>query len=400
MIQTIDQLSLFGQVIFLRADFNVPLSQNAGGDWTVADDSRIQGSLPTIRYAIQQGARVVLASHLGRPGGRRDPQYSLEPVAQCLAEHLGQEVTLSEDCFGEGLQLLLRQMKNGQVILLENLRFYPGEEANDPFFMRQLARLGSIYINDAFGVCHRHHASVVGMPPLFLQRGMGFLLARELRYLKPLLLSPPSPFVVLLGGSKVSDKIKTMEALLKRAQSVCVGGAMAHAFLVASQQASFLPEAALAKVSDIEKQAAREVLGLARELEVPVILPVDTQEGYDIGPRTVLRFQEVLASARTLFWNGPLGWFENALYRQGTFEIARFLEKIEAVKVAGGGDTLAALRQAEALSWVDHASTGGGAALKFLEGKELPGIRVLNLSLKEQSHLELSEPDTEEVWEP
>ncbi len=381
MIKTIHDFKLAGKVVFLRLDLNVPLSEpDAEGHRKIEDDSRIQEALPTIRYAVEQGAKLVLASHLGRPDGKRKPEYSLLPVANHLAELLQQEVTLAEECIGDGIELMVQSMKNGQILLLENLRFYPGEEANDPEFSRKLAKLAQIYINDAFGTAHRKHASTHGVPSLILERGLGLLMAKELKFLEPLLHQPKKPFYALLGGSKVSDKIKTIETLVRKVDGLLIGGAMAHAFW-AVQGDAIPADAKHPKPEDIE--AARSILRDARRREIPVYVPLDTNKGFDIGPKTIEKFGEVLANAGTIFWNGPLGWFEKPEYAQGTFGVARAIAETTAIKVVGGGDTVSAIKKSGFADRFDHLSTGGGAVLEYLEGNGLPGIDILKLNQRE-----------------
>ncbi|MFZ9595399.1 MAG: phosphoglycerate kinase [Bdellovibrionia bacterium] len=386
-IQTISDFELSGKLLFLRVDFNVPLSKpNSEGICQVEDDSRIQEALPTIRYAVEKGAKVVLASHLGRPNGRRKLEFSMEPVAHRLAELLGQEVTLAEDCIGDGIELMVKSLKPGQILLLENLRFYPGEEANDTEFAGRLARLGEIFINDAFGTAHRKHASTYGVPSILSQRGIGFLMDKELQYLDPLLHHPKKPYYAVLGGSKVSEKIQTIESLLREVDGLVIGGAMAHAFW-AAQGDEIPPKAKQPKPEDVD--AARAIFKAARRREIPVYIPSDTQEGFDLGPKTIEQFSTVLSQARTVFWNGPLGWFENPQYSQGTFAIAEVLaQNTEATKIVGGGDTVSAIKQSGHASGFHHLSTGGGAVLEYLEGKGLPGIDILKLSNREIAHLQ------------
>jgi phosphoglycerate kinase len=374
-IRSIRDLEIRNKALFLRLDLNVPLSEpDAQGHRTVTDDTRIQEAIPTVKHAIERGAKIVIASHLGRPDGKRHPAYSLEPVAGRLAQLLGQEVTLADDCIGEGIQMMVKSLKGGQVLLLENLRFYPGEEANDPAFVRELQALSEVYVTDAFGTAHRKHASTYGLPAASPVRGMGFLVEKELKFLEQLLEKPAKPFYAILGGSKVSDKIKTIETLLKRVDGLVIGGAMAHAFWAV--QGDTIPEGAKQpKPDDIE--AARKIFRAARDKEIPLLVPADTNLGFDIGPKTVQRFCDLLGNAKTLFWNGPLGWFEKPEYAKGTFEIAKFVEGLSALKVVGGGDTVSAIKQSGHAAGFDHLSTGGGAVLEFLENESLPGIDVL-----------------------
>jgi phosphoglycerate kinase len=386
-IKSIRELEITGKTVFMRLDFNVPLSNPDGSDAEgntrrVEDDNRIVESLPTIKYAIEKGARLVLASHLGRPDGKVNPEFSMEPVASRLANLLGIEVTLADDCVGEGIELMAAGLKNGQVMMLENLRFHEGEEKNDPEFAHQLARLGQVYINDAFGTAHRKHASTYGVAQLMQYRGMGFLIEKELKFLDPLLHNPSKPFYAILGGSKVTDKLKTIESLMRKVDGLLIGGAMAHAFWAA--QGDTVPAGAKQpKPADVE--AARGILKEAKRRELPVIVPSDTNQGFDIGPKTVQKFIETLSKAKTIFWNGPLGWFEKPDYAVGTFEVARAVAKLKAVKIVGGGDTVSAIKQSGVSEHFDHLSTGGGAVLEYLEGNGLPGIDILKLSGREQA---------------
>jgi phosphoglycerate kinase len=386
-IKSIRDLNITGKTVFMRLDFNVPLSApypegDSSGERRVEDDNRISESLPTIQFAIEKGARIVLASHLGRPDGQVKPEFSMEPVASRLAVLLGQEVTLADDCIGEGIELMAKGLKNGQVMLLENLRFHPGEEKNDPEFAAKLARLGEIYITDAFGTAHRKHASTYGIPQIKDQKGMGFLIEKELKFLDPLLSNPPKPFYAVLGGSKVTDKLKTIESLMRKVDGLLIGGAMAHAFWAA--QGDTIPAGAKQpKPEDVE--AARGLMKDAKRRELKILVPADTNQGFDIGPKTVQQFIETLSKAKTIFWNGPLGWFEKSEYAVGTFEVARAVAEMNAVKVVGGGDTVSAIKQSGVAEKFDHLSTGGGAVLEYLEGNGLPGIDILKLSTREKT---------------
>ena len=386
-LKTIKDLKLTNRAVFLRLDFNVPLSEpDAEGHRHIEDDSRIQEALPTIRYAIEQGAKVILASHLGRPDGKRKMEYSLEPVAHHLAGLLNQEVTLADDCIGDGIELMIQSMKNGQVLLLENLRFHAGEEKNDPEFVKRLSRLAQVYINDAFGTAHRKHASTYGVPALLLERGMGLLMEKEIKYLDPLLHQPKRPFFALLGGSKVTDKIKTIETLVRQVDGLLIGGAMAHAFWAA--QGDTVPAGAKQpKLEDVE--AARSIMRDAQRREIPLIVPADTNQGFDIGPKTIHKFSEVLAQAGTIFWNGPLGWFEKPEYAEGTFQVAQAVAESSAIKIVGGGDTVSAIKKSGVSEKFDHLSTGGGAVLEYLEGNGLPGIDVLKLNNRQLYQLQM-----------
>jgi len=388
-IPSIRDMEIAGKRIFMRLDFNVPLSAaDSDGERRVEDDNRIQEALPTIKYAIEKGAKLILASHLGRPDGKRNPEFSMEPVARRLAVLLGQEVTLADDCIGEGIELMAQGLKNGQILLLENLRFYSGEEANDPEFAKGLARLADLYVTDAFGTAHRKHASTYGVPQLMPVKGMGFLIEKELKFLDPLLHNPQKPFFAILGGSKVTDKIKTIDSLMLRVNGLLIGGAMAHAFWVA--QGDTLPSGAKApKPADVE--AAKAIMKEARRREMLLLVPADTNQGFDIGPKTVQKFTEALQSAKTIFWNGPLGWFEKPEYAVGTFEMAKAISELPAVKVVGGGDTVSAIKASGYAEKFDHLSTGGGAVLEYLEGNGLPGIEVLKPTGRQQ-HIAPTQP--------
>ncbi len=389
-MKTIDQIKITNKKVFLRVDFNVPLK---GGE--VADDTRIRSTLPTIRYAQQQGARVILASHLGRPKGERRPEFSLAPVARRLGTLLGQEVSLAPDCIGPEVEAMVDNLAPGQVLLLENLRFHPGETENSPEFAQALARLAEVYVNDAFAVCHRAHASVVGVPALLEEKAAGFLLAREVRYLSRLVSAPESPVSMVVGGAKVSTKIGVLRNLLPKLDKLLIGGAMANTFLKAQgfkTGRSFVEEEFL--------EEARRILQEAETAGVKVYLPLDVvvaedKEGswvetvsirdvpavkaiYDIGPQTIKYFAQALKGQGTIVFNGPLGLFENEIFAQGTFQLARIIATSNAVTICGGGDTLRALKQAGVATAYSYLSTGGGAFLEFLEGKSLPGIEVLN----------------------
>ena len=374
VLKSIRDLPIDNQNLFLRVDFNVPIQNGV-----IEDDTRIREAIPTIQHAIERGARIVLASHLGRPvpesDGSRSSAFSLEPVAHRLAELLARDVTLADDCIGDGIELMARKLAAGDVLLLENLRYHKEEEKNDPQFATRLSRLGSIYVTDAFGTAHRKHASTFGVPKITATKGMGFLIEKEVKALSKLLDAPIQPFYVLLGGSKVTDKIKTIEALLHRVKGIAIGGAMAYAFMRA--KALQLPTGAKDPHQD-DVQAARKILDEARRRDVAVMLPTDFVESFDIGPASRDAFASFLAPAKTLFWNGPLGWFEKPPYNEGTFALGRALaERTDCYRVVGGGDTVSALHAAGLVSQYDHLSTGGGAALEYIEQGSLPGIEVL-----------------------
>jgi phosphoglycerate kinase len=374
-LKSIRELPLRGKKLFLRLDFNVPLSApDAEGNRKVEDDTRIREALPTIRFAREQGAKVIIASHLGRPKGRRNEEFSLLPAADRLAELLGTEVTLMDDCIGEGVELKAASLQNGDVMVLENLRFHKEEEENDLAFAQKLARLCDLYVTDAFGTAHREHASTHRLPSIMPDRGMGFLIEKELKYFDGILNQPAAPFHLILGGAKVSDKIKTISSLLKLVNGVVIGGAMAYAFMKARGE-TIPPEWKQPAPEDVE--AAKALLEEAKKREIPFLLPKDTVQGFDIGAQTVAEYVKFLASAKTVFWNGPLGWFEKQPFDQGTLAVARALSEQNCVKVVGGGDTVSAIVQSGLAERFDHLSTGGGAALEYLETGSLPGIEIL-----------------------
>jgi phosphoglycerate kinase len=390
-VRTVADLDVAGKRVFLRADFNVPLA-----DGRVADPTRIEATLPTLRLLLERGAApVVVASHLGRPKGAPDPRYSLRPVAEALAALLGRPVAFAPDCVGEATERLVRSAGAGAVVLLENLRFHPGEEQNDPAFAAALARLADVYVDDAFGAAHRAHASIVGVAAAFRERAAGLLLAREVEVLSRLLAAPAQPFVAVLGGAKVSDKIGVIENLCARAQAFCIGGAMAYTFLRAQGHA-----VGRSRVEENKLDLARQTLARAAAQGVRVLLPSDhvvadrpeagaatavvateafpaDRLGVDIGPATARRFRDEIVAAATVLWNGPMGIFEVDAFAAGTMAVAAALAACRGTTVVGGGDSVAALRRAGAERAVTHVSTGGGASLEFLEGRELPGLRAL-----------------------
>lgn len=397
-IQSLRDLDLKGKRVFVRVDFNVPLKA-AGDGWEVAETARIEGALPTIKYIIEQGGRLLLASHLGRPDGKPNKKYSLEPVAQKLSEFLEKDVILTEDCIGDGPKALSQQLRNGDVLLLENLRFHEGEEENSPEFANRLLELADVYVSDAFGTLHRAHASTAGLPKLMPQRAAGFLVQRELRYLQPLREAPARPFALIMGGSKVSDKIGVLDQFLPKVDTVLVGGAMAYAFLKAQGH-----EVGKSLCDDKQVQLATRLLKSAVARGIRVRLPVDhvvvesfqdrrpettsgpdipqDRMGVDIGPKTIEEYGAALAKAETIFWNGPMGVFETPEFAVGTFELAKKIAAMPAKKLAGGGDSAAAIAQAGLADQFDFISTGGGATLEYLEGKELPGLKALEVSVR------------------
>ncbi|GAC1347030.1 MAG: hypothetical protein NVSMB23_25640 [Myxococcales bacterium] len=393
MIRSIDQLDIAGKRLFLRVDFNVPLEK---GTERVKDDARIRAALPSLKHAMAKKARVIIASHLGRPDGKPVPALSLEPAGQRLSELLGLDVGFADDCVGDGVRKNVADLREGQVLLLENLRFHPEEEANDEAFSRELAALCDVYVDDAFGVVHRAHASTVGMVRHVAQRGAGFLVAKELQHLQPLLKGAPKPYLAILGGAKVSDKIKVIDQLMGKVDALLVGGAMAYTFLAAQG----LP-VGKSRVEKDKLDVASRILDKAKKAGVQILLPIDhvvaaeakggiaTRQvdripegmlGLDIGPRTAAHFRERIRAAKTVFWNGPMGLFEVAEFAAGTRGVAEAL--VEATRagcttVVGGGDSAAAIAEFGLAGQVSHVSTGGGASLEYLEGRELPGVKAL-----------------------
>jgi len=388
---TIDRLPLSGKRVFIRVDFNVPLTEKGG----VGDDTRIREVLPTIRYAGEQGAKVILASHLGRPKGKADPALSLKPIAKRLGELLGQPVSLASDCIGPAVQTEVSRLSDREIVLLENLRFHAGEEKNDPAFARALAELAEIYVNDAFGSSHRAHASVVGMVEHFGQKGIGFLMKKEVEALSHLLKAPEKPFVVMLGGAKVSDKIGLIRGLLSQASAIAIGGAMAYTLLRAQGVGtgkSLVEADRIEEVKGVLQEAARRKVEILLPKDHVVVtklkagppssttpgaeIPAD-KIGVDIGPQTVESFSAAIRQAGTIFWNGPMGVFESPPFDRGTRAVARAVAGSRAFSVAGGGDTIAAIVQAGLEEKIGHVSTGGGASLEFLEKGDLPGLAAL-----------------------
>lgn len=367
-IASIDEMPIKGKRVLMRVDFNVPVK-----DDKVTDDTRIREALPTIKHAMDKGAKVILMSHFGRPEGH-DLKYSLAPVAEHLSSLLDTDVMLTDDCVGDGVEMIVKNLKLSQVVLLENVRFHKEEEKNDPAFARQLAAHGDIYVNDAFGTAHREHASTYGVAQIMPTRGCGFLIKKELNFLGRLLGKPDSPFVVILGGSKVADKMKTIENLYAHADTVLIGGAMGNTFRVA-QGYTLPPNAKQPKAEEV--QNAKILIEKAQKSEVNLVLPVDDVEGFDIGPKTVEMFTREIARAKTVFWNGPVGMFEKTEYATGTIAVAKAMAQAKALRVVGGGDTVSAVNVAGVASQMDHISTGGGATLEFLEGHGLPGINIL-----------------------
>jgi phosphoglycerate kinase len=385
--KTVRMLDVAGKRVLVRVDFNVPLEKG-----TVSDDTRIRAALPTIQYLLEHNARPILCSHLGRPKGKADPKYSLKPVAVRLGQLLDRPVEMAPDCVGPVVEEMARKLPPGSVLLLENLRFHPEEEANDARLARALASLADVYVNDAFGSAHRAHASTVGVTA-YLPAVAGFLMEKELAFLGRALAAPARPFIAVLGGAKVSDKIKVIHNLLGKVDSLLIGGGMANTFLKAEGKA--------VEESLVENDKLAEARTLLRDGGSKLILPVDAvvadrldagaqtrtvrvdavPTGWrilDIGPETTELFMQHLRTAQTVVWNGPMGVFELAPFAAGTFAIARALTQLSgATTIIGGGDSAAAVEQAGVAQQMTHISTGGGASLEFLEGKELPGVAAL-----------------------
>jgi phosphoglycerate kinase len=388
---TIDLLPIADKRVFIRVDFNVPLTVNS----EISDDTRIREALPTIRYAYQKGAKVILASHLGRPKGKADASLSLKPVAERLGELLRTPVLLGRDCIGPEVKAQIERLSSGEVILLENLRFHREEEKNDPEFAGALAELAQIYINDAFGSSHRAHASVVGMVSHFKYKGIGFLMHKEIAALSRLREAPTQPFVVILGGAKVSDKLGLIRGLLSSVDTMIIGGAMAYTLQLAqgvSVGKSLVEAEKLNEVKELLNETSRRGVDLLLpedHVVVPVMQPEglyvttpgreipEDKVGVDIGAQTIKSFASAIRSARTIFWNGPMGIFERPPFDRGTKALAEAVAGVKAFTVAGGGDTVAALQQIGLADKLSHISTGGGASLEFLESGDLPGIAAL-----------------------
>jgi phosphoglycerate kinase len=392
--KSIKDVDLSGKRVFVRCDFNVPLT-----DGVISDDSRIVAALPTIQHLVAQGAKVILSSHLGRPKGEKNAKYTLAPVAEALAAQLGQPVTFIEDCIGAEVEVEVAKLGDGEVALLENVRFYQGETDNDPEFAASLAKLADVFVNDAFGTAHRAHASTAGVAKHLSPCVCGLLIEKELAYLGEKTSSPERPLTVILGGAKVSDKIKVIDALLEKADTIIIGGGMAYTFKMAMGQTV---GDSLCEPDFVA--TAKAALAKAKEKGVKFLLPVDNMvvkgldfgagtfaqskvvegsiedgwEGVDIGPKSIELFNAEVKNAKTVLWNGPMGIFEIEACNKGTFAVAKTIADSDACSIIGGGDSVKAIKMAGYGDQVTFMSTGGGASLEFLEGKELPGVSALD----------------------
>ena len=389
-LRSIRDLQLEGRRVLLRADFNVPME-----DGKVQDLSRIRATLPTLKHAMERGARLVLMSHLGRPNGKPQPKYSLEPVGAALAEELSCEVLFTDDCLSDAAGKIVNDLRDGQLALLENLRFHAAEEKNEEGFARTLAKLGDMYVNDAFGAAHRAHASVSALPKLFPERGIGLLIEQELSALDKLRNAAPRPFVAVLGGAKVSDKMGVIEALLERVDTLLIGGAMGNTFLAARGH-----DMGKSKIEADKLALARSVIQRAKDRGIKLLLPedvvvarsVDDAQGQvvkatavppdglalDIGPATAEAYRRMILSAKALFWNGPMGLFEKPAFAEGSMAIARAGADCAGFTVVGGGDSVSAVNLSGLADRYDHLSTGGGASLEYLEGRPMPGLEAVS----------------------
>jgi phosphoglycerate kinase len=395
---TLRDVDVRGKRVLVRVDFNVPIKED-GDKIEITDDTRIREALPTINYLREQKAKAILMSHFGRPKGKPVPKYSLRPIGNYLHTLINQPVVFSHDTIGDVPKKIVNAMQDGDVALLENLRFQPGEEANDPKFAHTLADLGDVYVNDAFGAAHRAHASTAGITMFINIRAMGFLMEKELKYLYDELDKPAKPFLVIMGGAKVSDKIGVLKALMQKADTILIGGAMANTFF----KAEGIPIGA-SRVEADKTSLAKELLDFAKKCGVKFLLPIDVVEAQeiktaaktrnssrlspesgitdgwqavDIGKATIALFQEEIAKAKTIFWNGPVGIFEIPDFAEGTIAIAEALANSGATTIIGGGDSVTAVKQAGLTDKMTFISTGGGASLELLEGKELPGVAAL-----------------------
>ena len=388
--KTVKDIDLKGKKVFVRCDFNVPMDENKN----ITDNARIVGALPTIKYLLEQNCKIILASHLGRPKGEFKPEFSLAPVAKELSKLLGQEVIMAKDVIGEDAMSKAANLKEGEILLLENVRFHKEETDNDPEFSKKLASMAEVYVNDAFGTAHRAHSSTTGIAS-YLPAVSGFLIEKELQFLGNAVNNPERPFVAILGGAKVSDKIGVIDSLLEKVDTLMIGGGMAYTFFKAQ---GYEVGNSICELDKLE--LAKDAMEKAKQKGVKLLLPVDTNvgkefkpdteskivsykeipsdwEGFDIGTETIKMYSEELKTAKTVVWNGPLGMFEFEQFSVGTNAIAKVLSEIDATTIIGGGDSAAAVKKAGLEDKMTHISTGGGASLEFLEGKKLPGIEAL-----------------------
>jgi len=390
MLQLKD-LEIENSTVFLRVDFNVPLNDEG----KITNDTRIRAALPTLNYLLERNAKVVCASHLGRPKGQFDPDLSMKPVVQRLSELITEDVSLAPDVIGEDVEQKKENLKKRQVLVLENLRFYEGEKKNDPEFAQNLARGIDYFVNDAFGACHRAHASIVGIPKYVKKSAPGFLVTEELKYLDRIIHSPKKPYTAILGGAKVSDKIPIMENLLNKADNILIGGAMAYTFFAALGY-----DVGRSLVEEDKKDLAIQILKESKDNHTHLELPVDhvvaaemsagtetkilvdlpippNMMGLDIGPKTIQAYADIIAQAKTILWNGPMGVFEIEEFSRGTIKIAEAVAESDALSIIGGGDSVAAVAKAGVSDRISHISTGGGASLEYIAKETLPGIEAL-----------------------
>ena len=388
--KTVKDIDLKGKKVFVRCDFNVPMDENQN----ITDNTRIVSALPTIKYLLEQNCKLILASHLGRPKGEVKPEFSLKPVAKELSRLLGKEVIMAKDVIGEDAMTKSANLKEGEILLLENVRFHREETDNDPEFAKKLASMAEVYVNDAFGSAHRAHASTTGIAS-YLPAVAGFLIEKELKFLGNAVNNPERPFVAILGGAKVSDKIGVIDSLLEKVDTLMIGGGMAYTFF---KTQGYEVGNSICEMDKLD--LAKNAMEKAKQKGVKLMLPVDTKigkeykpdteskvvkyteipadwEGFDIGPETIKMFSDELKTAKTVVWNGPLGLFEFEQFAEGTNSIAKVLSEIDATTIIGGGDSAAAVKKAGLEDKMTHISTGGGASLEFLEGKKLPGIECL-----------------------
>ncbi len=399
-LSDLNESDLKGKRVFMRVDFNVPLD----ADRVITSDNRIKAAIPSIKYIIEKGGRLILASHLGRPKGEKKPEFSLDVCAKKLSELIGKDVKFVNDCVGAEVKSAVDAMKDGGILLLENLRFYKQEEKNDPEFSKQLAENADIYVNDAFGTAHRAHASTEGMTKFVKKSAAGFLMEKELKFLGEMLENPKKPFIAILGGAKVSDKIMVIENLLSKVDGLIIGGGMAYTFLKAKGR-----EIGDSLCEKDKINTAKEIMKTALDKNVAIYLPIDHivaktpksgedfmtalksaeykevlrdsiddgWEGVDIGKNTIDKFRNIISKSKTIFWNGPMGVFEVEQFSKGTLEVGKALAESGAVTVVGGGDSASAIKKLKLSDKMTHVSTGGGASMEFVEGKELPGVAAL-----------------------